>query len=96
MTEVAALEVLVGLEDLGAAVHHERAGPGQRLAELAAGLHPEREVALVGDGHTVLLGAADTFRAAAADQLQTWGERVGAKTVRADRDGRVAPGARRC
>ena len=43
--------------------------------------------ALIGDGCTVLLGAADTFRAAAADQLQTWGERVGAKTVRADRDG---------
>ena len=43
--------------------------------------------ALIGDGQTVLLGAADTFRAAAADQLQTWGERVGAKTVRADRDG---------
>ena len=43
--------------------------------------------ALIGDGETVLLGAADTFRAAAADQLQTWGERVGARTVRADRDG---------
>jgi fused signal recognition particle receptor len=42
---------------------------------------------LVGDGKTVLLGAADTFRAAAADQLQTWGERVGARTVRSDRDG---------
>ena len=42
---------------------------------------------LVGDGKTVLLGAADTFRAAAADQLQTWGERVGAQTVRADREG---------
>ena len=42
---------------------------------------------LIGDGHTVLLGAADTFRAAAADQLQTWGQRVGAETVRADRDG---------
>ena len=37
---------------------------------------------LVADGRTVLLGAADTFRAAAADQLQTWGERVGAPTVR--------------
>jgi fused signal recognition particle receptor len=37
---------------------------------------------LVGDGHTVLLGAADTFRAAAADQLATWGERVGASVVR--------------
>jgi fused signal recognition particle receptor len=37
---------------------------------------------LVADGHTVLLGAADTFRAAAADQLATWGERVGAPVVR--------------
>ncbi len=43
--------------------------------------------ALIGDGRTVLLGAADTFRAAAADQLETWGSRVGAKTVRADREG---------
>jgi len=37
---------------------------------------------LVADGHTVVLGAADTFRAAAAEQLQTWGDRVGAKVVR--------------
>jgi len=37
---------------------------------------------LVADGRTVVLGAADTFRAAAAEQLQTWGERVGARTVR--------------
>jgi fused signal recognition particle receptor len=37
---------------------------------------------LVADGRSVVLGAADTFRAAAADQLQTWGERVGAHTVR--------------
>jgi fused signal recognition particle receptor len=42
---------------------------------------------LVGDGRTVLLGAADTFRAAAADQLETWGTRVGARTVRSDREG---------
>jgi fused signal recognition particle receptor len=42
---------------------------------------------LIGDGRTVLLGAADTFRAAAADQLQTWGSRVGAAVVRSDRDG---------
>ncbi|GII92695.1 signal recognition particle-docking protein FtsY [Sinosporangium siamense] len=39
---------------------------------------------LVGDGKKVLLGAADTFRAAAADQLHTWGERVGAEVVRKD------------
>ena len=37
---------------------------------------------LVADGKSVVLGAADTFRAAAADQLQTWGERVGVHTVR--------------
>lgn len=43
--------------------------------------------ALVGDGRTVLLGAADTFRAAAVDQLQTWGTRVGARVVRSDREG---------
>ena len=42
---------------------------------------------LVGDGKSVVLGAADTFRAAAADQLQTWGERVGVPTVRSERDG---------
>jgi fused signal recognition particle receptor len=37
---------------------------------------------LVAEDRTVLLGAADTFRAAAADQLTTWGERVGAPVVR--------------
>ncbi|GAA1697538.1 signal recognition particle-docking protein FtsY [Dietzia cercidiphylli] len=37
---------------------------------------------LVADGRHILLGAADTFRAAAADQLQTWAERVGAEVVR--------------
>lgn len=37
---------------------------------------------LVADGHQVVLGAADTFRAAAADQLTTWAERVGAEVVR--------------
>ncbi len=42
---------------------------------------------LVAEDRDVVLGAADTFRAAAADQLQTWGERVGVPTVRADRDG---------
>lgn len=41
---------------------------------------------LVADGRTVVLGAADTFRAAAADQLQTWGERVG-RTVRGPEGG---------
>src|SRR4249920_208139 len=43
--------------------------------------------ALIGEGQSVLLGAADTFRAAAADQLETWGQRVGAQVVRSDREG---------
>lgn len=42
---------------------------------------------LVAEGNTVLLAAADTFRAAAADQLQTWGERVGAAVVRGPEGG---------
>ncbi|RBM05010.1 signal recognition particle-docking protein FtsY [Streptomyces sp. PT12] len=42
---------------------------------------------LVAEGHSVVLGAADTFRAAAADQLQTWGQRVGARTVRGPEGG---------
>jgi fused signal recognition particle receptor len=42
---------------------------------------------LIADGRTVLLGAADTFRAAAAEQLATWGERVGAETVRGPEGG---------
>ena len=39
------------------------------------------------EGHEVLLGAADTFRAAAADQLETWGSRVGVGVVRSEREG---------
>jgi fused signal recognition particle receptor len=42
---------------------------------------------LVADGRTVVLGAADTFRAAAVDQLATWGSRVGAETVRGPEGG---------
>jgi fused signal recognition particle receptor len=42
---------------------------------------------LVADGRTVLLGAGDTFRAAAAEQLQTWGDRVGAVVVRGPEGG---------
>ena len=42
---------------------------------------------LVAQDKDVLLGAADTFRAAAADQLQTWGTRVGVPTVRSHKEG---------
>ncbi|HWL38085.1 MAG TPA: signal recognition particle-docking protein FtsY [Frankiaceae bacterium] len=42
---------------------------------------------LVADGRSVVLGAADTFRAAAADQLSTWAGRVGAEVVRGPEGG---------
>ncbi|MSY39165.1 MAG: signal recognition particle-docking protein FtsY, partial [Actinobacteria bacterium] len=42
---------------------------------------------LIADDQTVLRGAADTFRAAAAEQLQTWGDRVGAPVVRGPEGG---------
>ncbi len=42
---------------------------------------------LVAQGSSVLLGAADTFRAAAAEQLTTWGARVGVETVRSAQSG---------
>lgn len=42
---------------------------------------------LVAEDKDVLLGAADTFRAAAAEQLATWGDRVGVPTVRSEIDG---------
>ena len=42
---------------------------------------------LVAEGHSGVLAAADTFRAAAADQLQTWGSRVGVPVVRGPEGG---------
>ncbi|WP_103062982.1 signal recognition particle-docking protein FtsY [Actinomyces qiguomingii] len=42
---------------------------------------------LVAEDKSVVMGAADTFRAAAADQLTTWGQRVGVEVVRSEREG---------
>ena len=42
---------------------------------------------LVAQDKTVVLGAADTFLAAAAEQLSTWGERVGVDVVRSEKEG---------
>ena len=41
----------------------------------------------VAENKQVMMGAADTFRAAAADQLETWGAKVGVPVVRSDKDG---------
>ncbi|MFL6144402.1 MAG: signal recognition particle-docking protein FtsY [Labedaea sp.] len=73
------------------ALPHETNGGGRQPAVvLVAGVNGTGKTTttgklarvLIADGRTVVLGAADTFRAAAADQLQTWAERVGAEVVR--------------
>ncbi|HEY3708781.1 MAG TPA: signal recognition particle-docking protein FtsY [Amycolatopsis sp.] len=72
------------------ALPHQVDGQKQPAVVLVAGVNGTGKTTttgklarvLVAQGSTVVLGAADTFRAAAADQLQTWGERVGATVVR--------------
>jgi len=85
-------EELLALVDtsMDRAVHTDRGPQGQPAVVLVVGVNGTGKTTttgklarvLVADGRTVLLGAADTFRAAAAEQLQTWGERVGVDTVR--------------
>ena len=48
-------------------------GKTTSVAKLATHLHSQ--------GKSILLGAADTFRAAAVEQLTTWGERIGIETI---------------
>ncbi|MGW4484223.1 signal recognition particle-docking protein FtsY [Amycolatopsis sp. NPDC004368] len=72
------------------ALPHEVDGRKQPAVVLVAGVNGTGKTTttgklarvLVSQGSTVVLGAADTFRAAAAEQLQTWAERVGASVVR--------------
>ena len=76
--------------DLDRDVHVGRADGGPPAVVLVVGVNGTGKTTttgklarvLVADGRRVLLGAADTFRAAGADQLETWGARVGAHTVR--------------
>lgn len=71
------------------------AKPGRPAVTLVVGVNGAGKTTTVGklarvfvaEDKDVLLGAADTFRAAAADQLQTWGDRVGVPVVRAEKDG---------
>ncbi len=75
------------------AVAHGR--PGQPAIILVVGVNGTGKTTttgklarvLIADGQHVVLGAADTFRAAAADQLQSWGDRVGATVVRGPEGG---------
>lgn len=69
--------------------------PGRPAVTLVVGVNGAGKTTTVGklarvfvaEDKDVLLGAADTFRAAAADQLQTWGDRVGVPVVRSEKDG---------
>jgi fused signal recognition particle receptor len=69
---------------------HATGEPGRPAAVLVVGVNGTGKTTtcgklarvLIADGRTVVLGAADTFRAAAADQLATWAGRVGAEVVR--------------
>jgi fused signal recognition particle receptor len=75
--------------DLDRSLHADRVG-NQPAVVLVVGVNGVGKTTTVGkiarvlvaDDKDVLLGAADTFRAAAADQLTTWGQRVGVPTVR--------------
>jgi fused signal recognition particle receptor len=70
-------------------------GPGRPAVVLVVGVNGTGKTTTVGklarvlvaQDKDVVLGAADTFRAAAAQQLATWGDKVGVPTVRSDRDG---------
>jgi fused signal recognition particle receptor len=86
-------EELINLVDpvLDRSLHADRVGikPGVVMVVGVNGVGKTTTVGkiarvLVAQDKDVLLGAADTFRAAAADQLQTWGRRVGVPTVRGD------------
>jgi len=83
------LLALVGPE-LDRSLSTERTADGKPAVVLVVGVNGTGKTTttgklarvLVADDRDVLLGAADTFRAAAAEQLTTWGDRVGVPTVR--------------
>jgi len=65
-------------------------GPQRPFVVMVVGVNGSGKTTTVGKlaaqvraaGHSVLLGAGDTFRAAAGEQLEIWAERVGAPVVR--------------
>ena len=89
-------EELVGAlqPDLDRSLHVDRS-EGRPAVVLVVGVNGTGKTTTVGKlarmlvvaDKDVLLGAADTFRAAAADQLATWGERVGVVTIRGPEGG---------
>lgn len=81
--------------DLDRSLHLEQADGSKPGIVLAVGVNGTGKTTTVGkiarilvaENKSVVLGAADTFRAAAADQLETWGNRVGVEVVRSDKEG---------
>ncbi|MGK2949025.1 MAG: signal recognition particle-docking protein FtsY [Acidimicrobiales bacterium] len=69
---------------------HLEAVPGSPDVWLFVGVNGVGKTTTIGkvgkrqaaEGHTIVMAAGDTFRAAAAEQLQTWAERAGADLVR--------------
>ena len=84
-----------GLDRSLAVTRHENEDGGRPAVVLVVGVNGTGKTTTVGklarvlvaQDKDVVLGAADTFRAAAADQLTTWGDRVGVPTIRSDREG---------
>ncbi len=76
-------------------LHFESGDPGSPNVWLFVGVNGVGKTTSIGkvasqqraDGRTVLVAAADTFRAAAAEQLETWAERAGADLVRGSEGG---------
>jgi len=68
-------------------LHHEPGAPNVWLFVGVNGVGKTTTIGKVGKrqadaGHTVVMAAGDTFRAAAAEQLEAWAERAGADLVR--------------
>ena len=84
-----------GSADADRSLHFERGDPGSPNVWLFVGVNGVGKTTSIGkvasqqraEGRSVLVAAADTFRAAAAEQLTTWAERAGAELVRGNEGG---------
>ncbi len=82
-------EHMLSFLDVGV-VEHPSPGPGEPLVIMVIGVNGVGKTTTIGkaanrfrsEGKEVLLAAADTFRAAAVEQLTIWGERVGATVIK--------------
>ena len=85
-------EHMLSFLDIGTGEHPPSPGPGEPLVIMVIGVNGVGKTTTIGkaanrfrsEGKEVLLVAADTFRAAAVEQLTIWGERVGATVIKQD------------